>query len=114
MNEAGKTVVLKALEKADDALGLAKFDPVDDFPRKDLSAYLRRHATEPAVAVTLAYRLEPEEVIKANEELGTELSIGFEFSINHQYDNEIKINLSVAERPVLEGHYYLTRGLAQT
>ncbi len=39
MNEAGKTVFLKALEKSNDALGLAEFDPVSDYPRKDLSKY---------------------------------------------------------------------------
>jgi len=36
MNEAGKTVFLKALEKSNDAQGLAKFDPVSDYPRKGL------------------------------------------------------------------------------
>ena len=42
MNEAGKTVFLRALEKSRDALGLAAFDPVDDYPRKDLPSYLKQ------------------------------------------------------------------------
>lgn len=41
MNEAGKTVFLQALKKSRDALGLAGFDPVDDYPRKDLPPYLK-------------------------------------------------------------------------
>lgn len=34
MNEAGKTVFLKALHKSLDAMGNEKFDPVEDYPRK--------------------------------------------------------------------------------
>ena len=42
MNEAGKTVFLKALHKAKDALGKEKFNLTDDYPRKDLTSYKRR------------------------------------------------------------------------
>lgn len=40
MNEAGKTVFLKALHKSLDAMKSEEFDPIEDYPRKDLSAYL--------------------------------------------------------------------------
>lgn len=36
MNEAGKTVFLRALHKAKDALDKEKFDLTEDYPRKDL------------------------------------------------------------------------------
>jgi hypothetical protein len=48
MNEAGKTVFLQALEKSADGLSLAKFDPVEDYPGKDLPGYLKQHKTSPA------------------------------------------------------------------
>ena len=41
MNEAGKTIFLQALEKSEDALCVAEFNPIDDYPRKDLSAYMK-------------------------------------------------------------------------
>ena len=66
MNEAGKTVFLQALEKSSDAQGIAKFSPVDDYPRKDLSAYMKQHATKPAEATVLTYRLTDEEVEELN------------------------------------------------
>jgi predicted ATP-dependent endonuclease of OLD family len=39
MNESGKTVFLKALEKSNDALESAKFIPLDDYPIKNLLQY---------------------------------------------------------------------------
>jgi predicted ATP-dependent endonuclease of OLD family len=62
MNESGKTVFLQSLEKSFDALAQAKFNPVDDYPRKDLSAYLKKHDQETAVATTLYFRLTDDEV----------------------------------------------------
>ena len=44
MNEAGKTVFLQVLQKSADVFGTAKFDPVDDYPRKNLNDYERRRA----------------------------------------------------------------------
>jgi recombinational DNA repair ATPase RecF len=57
MNEAGKTVALKALHKSRSAIGDEKFDLVEDYPRKDLSSYLRRHLQSPEVAVVSTYEL---------------------------------------------------------
>lgn len=45
MNEAGKTVFLKALHKSNDAMGIEVFNPVEDYPRKNLTAYTKKHAT---------------------------------------------------------------------
>ena len=36
-NEAGKTVLLRALEKINPPNGVAGFDPLRDFPRSELS-----------------------------------------------------------------------------
>lgn len=102
MNEAGKTIFLKALEKSNDALNLAKFDPVDDYPRKDLSRYLRQHSTNPAEATVLTYALTDDEISDLNDELSTEIAAGFTFSVTNHYNNNPTILISVDESPVIE------------
>lgn len=106
MNEAGKTVFLQGLEKSRDALGLAKFDPTDDYPRKDLPAYLRRHKEKPEVVAELTYRLSPEEIAALNERFDTALKPGFSFTANHNYSNQnVTVAFSVPEAPVLKALY---------
>lgn len=102
MNESGKTVFLQSLEKSRDAVGVARFDPVDDYPRKDLSAYMKKqHKTKPADAVTLTYRLTEEELKELNGEFETSLPAEFEFSLTHLYDNSTRISLPVDEGQAL-------------
>ncbi|WP_199741773.1 AAA family ATPase [Corallococcus sp. CA047B] len=101
MNEAGKTVFLQALEKSDDAVGLAAFDPIEDYPRKDLSAYLREHKQKPSTVTTLTYRLSKGELDELNGALHTNLPVDFEFKIARDYDNKLNMYLAVDEKPVL-------------
>lgn len=101
MNEAGKTVFLKALEKATDVLESAKFDPVEDYPRKNLSQYLREHATAPKKVVVLTFRLTEIEVNLINEELMTDLKSGYSFEAVYDYANKKSGMLSVDEQPVV-------------
>ena len=104
MNEAGKTIFLQALERSNDALGLAKFDPIEDFPRKDLSAYQKKqkHAPKPAVVTNLTYQLSEEEVAELNKSLHSRVELGFQFSVLHLYDNDTSLEYDVAEKPVLD------------
>jgi predicted ATP-dependent endonuclease of OLD family len=97
MNEAGKTVLLKALHKAVDALKEDEFDPIEDYPRRDLSSYLKRHSTDPETAVVLHYELTEAEVQAINKRLGINLMPGHKLSITHKYDNEMSIGIT-AER----------------
>jgi predicted ATP-dependent endonuclease of OLD family len=53
MNESGKTVFLEALAKSDDIFDLAKFDYVEDYPRKNLHTYESRHLTNPQIQIRL-------------------------------------------------------------
>ncbi len=101
MNEAGKTIFLQALQKAKDALGEAKYDPIEDYPRKELSTYLDRHEKDPSIVAVLTYRLDDKEVNELNSTLHTQLEPDFEFTISHYYDNEFKISMNVDESPVL-------------
>lgn len=102
MNEAGKTVFLKALHKSLDALDAEKFDPVEDYPRKDYSAYMKRHATEPEAATTLTYQAEDDLIAKINSELHTNLQPDFQFSVSHTYANGETITIAVDEVPVVK------------
>jgi predicted ATP-dependent endonuclease of OLD family len=101
MNEAGKTVFLHALQKTQDALGVANFDPVEDYPRKDLSTYLKRHQGTPEEVVTLTFALTKAEVKEINDTFHTALPDSYSFSITRKYDNALTIGNSVDERPVV-------------
>lgn len=114
MNEAGKTVLLKALHKSSDAVGEDEFDPVDDYPRKDLSSYLKQHKTAPATATVLTYELEESEVGAANEALKTKLPSGYRFAVTHKYDNTIQLSLPVDETPVIQAFAKTLSSDAQT
>lgn len=102
MNEAGKTVLLKALQKSADALGEDSFEPIEDYPRKDLSAYLKTHKTQPAVATVLTYTLSDDEIGRVNDKLGTTLKSGHQITISHQYDNTRTIGFTVDESPLIK------------
>jgi hypothetical protein len=95
MNEAGKTVLLKALHKAVDALSQDSFNPIEDYPRRDLSAYLKVHATEAAAAIVLNYELSEAEVQAINKKLGLSLKAGHKLSVTHKYDNNRNIGITV-------------------
>lgn len=101
MNEAGKTVFLRALEKSADVFGDAIFEPVDDYPRKDLSAYLKTHKDDPSQAVVLTYCLSAEDVSAINNSLHTKIPSDFELSITHKYDNHRSIGIHVDEGSVI-------------
>lgn len=101
MNEAGKTVFLQALEKSNDALGVASFDPVDDYPRKDLPPYLKQHEKNPAQATVLTFAPSKEQLAELNNEFHTNLKPDFRFSLTHLYNNSRTIGISVDEQPTL-------------
>lgn len=101
MNEAGKTVFLKALHKSLDAVGNEEFDPIEDYPRKDLSAYMKRHPTKPETVTVLTYQPTDQQISQVNAALHTKLPSGFQFSVNHLYDNTTTISISVDEAPVI-------------
>lgn len=102
MNEAGKTVFLKALSKSENATGDDRFDVVEDYPRKDLTNYQKRHATNPDVVTALQYEIDRSDADQINGKLGTELEAGFKFSVDHLYDNSRKISIQIDEKPIVE------------
>lgn len=97
MNEAGKTVVLKALHKSADALSEEGFDAIEDYPRKDLSAYLKLHKEAPAVAAQLTFELSEAEIKRLNDRLDTALKAGHRISVSYKYDDSKSITMDVDE-----------------
>jgi predicted ATP-dependent endonuclease of OLD family len=71
MNESGKTVFLEALQKSDDIFDRAKFDYIDDYPRRNLSTYEKRHDTNPDTVTVLTYELTDKEAAAINQTLRT-------------------------------------------
>ena len=113
MNEAGKTVFLQALQKSRDALNLAKFDPVEDYPRRHLRTYIKEYKEKVAGEATrLTYELNPDELKALNTSVKTDVKEGFTFSVIHRYDNTTTTNIDIDERPVLE-HRAVSTSLRQ-
>ena len=100
-NESGKTVFLQALEKSADVTGSAQFAPVDDYPRRRLPPYLRRHGSSPERVTKLTYQLTPEEVRELSTTLQTEIQPQFNFSISCKYNNRREIGVAVDEISVV-------------
>lgn len=102
MNEAGKTVFLKALHKSNDALGVESFNPTDDYPRRNLTAYLRKHENEPEKVVELTFQPTKTELESINKSLHTQLGEDFTFTVTHNHGNSRSISISADEGPVME------------
>lgn len=102
MNEAGKTVFLKALQKSNDWNNIEQFDPLEDYPKRSFTAYMKKHATNPDVVTRLTYQPSESLLAEINAELCTDLPTGFQFSVIHNYANEIFIELDVNEHSVIE------------
>lgn len=99
MNEAGKTVVLKVLEKSRDALDMEQFIPTDDYPRRELATYLKRHDDAPDKAAELTYELSADDVAAVNKRLGAEnlLKEGARLTITHRYNNNRTITVPAVD-----------------
>ncbi len=101
MNEAGKTVFLKALHKTLDAQGKEAFNPTDDYPRRHLTTYLKTHDDEPATAVVFTYKPTKAELDTINRALHCNLDESFTFTVTHNYANTRTIDINVSETSAL-------------
>jgi len=90
-NESGKTAVLQAIAKTN----YFKEDPAfqflatDDYPRKELKKYQK--SGDVADVVTSHYQLSESIIEKIEEQMGTDVLEGNEFSITTDFDNAILI-----------------------
>jgi hypothetical protein len=111
MNESGKTVFLEALQKSDDIFDRAKFGPIDDYPRKHLTTYERRHDKNPDTVTILTFQITDDEAASINETLNTQLPNDFQFSITSDYQNHATISLEADGKSVIAA---LARGGVST
>lgn len=101
MNESGKTVILKCLDKAGSVNG-NKYIPIEDYPRKDYSKYKKIHGTNPGVAACLTYRVDENEINDIYNITGLTLEKDFVFSVSYLYSNNRRISLSIDESAIVK------------
>src|SRR5712664_753470 len=80
-NESGKTDFLQALDKARSVVPGRTFSVIEDYPRKNLTAYQKRHEKTPDNVVTLGYALDASEISAINTAVGTALINDLHFSL---------------------------------
>jgi predicted ATPase len=103
-NESGKTAFLEALYKAM-PLGVAKYDHVADYPRKDLVRYRPQHeAKNYSKVVELTFRIEKALVDRINKEVfgGAEIvAAGSTFTRDTTIANTSTIGFHIDQRAAL-------------
>jgi predicted ATP-dependent endonuclease of OLD family len=91
-NESGKTAFLKAIHKANSIEGDIKYNVIDDYPRKSLIRYQKKHDESPDVVCIITYELSDEEVKKINAEIGVDVIDNKLFSQSYNYANRATIS----------------------
>jgi hypothetical protein len=91
-NESGKTAFLQALHKAQPVEEGVTYNVIEEYPRKELTAYRKRHEGNPDVVAVLTYRLSSKEVKHINAALGIQLlPNNFEFTRTVMYGGSSSI-----------------------
>ena len=92
-NEAGKTVLMKALERLNPAHDGDGFTPYDDYPRREWPEYQDRHETDPDPVITAAFGLADDEREQLREH-GADAPDGT-VRVTRDYANELHWELEV-------------------
>ncbi|HQU83283.1 MAG TPA: AAA family ATPase [Pyrinomonadaceae bacterium] len=101
-NEAGKTAFLQALYKAKSIDKDVSYDVTNDYPRKSLTSYEKRHKTNPDEVAVLKYKLQNHEREELKTKYGLDFPDDFRFTITHKYNDSISLELNVSEIPYLK------------
>jgi hypothetical protein len=102
-NESGKTAFLHALSRLKPVeTQSADFDYELDYPRKDLNAYKRRHATDPAVVVTAVFELTDDELEAIEQDFGPGCLTETTFSVRKNYSNHTLFTIPYSEAAVVK------------
>jgi predicted ATPase len=86
-NESGKTAFLQTIHKSNSIEGDIQYNVVDDYPRKSLIRYQKKHGESPDVVCTITYELNEDEMKKINTEIGVDIVTNKLFSENYNYAN---------------------------
>lgn len=101
-NESGKTAFLRALYQARPVEDDAEFDYIEEYPRRWLVDYERRHATEPDIVAHLTYQLEDEDLNRINDFAGFRFVQELSFTLIHKYNNAVTVSLSLPEKQYVQ------------
>jgi predicted ATP-dependent endonuclease of OLD family len=93
-NESGKTAFLKAIHKANSIEGDIKYDVVNDYPRKSLIAYQKKHGEHPETVCIITYELDDDEIKEINNDVGIDVITNKNFSLEYSYANSYTISFS--------------------
>ena len=74
----------------------------NDYPRKNLLEYQRKHSTEPAVVTEIEYELDTKDISLANHHIGFKAFESLSFHLSIKYDNTLIVSLTIPERPFIE------------
>lgn len=98
-NESGKTAFLQALTKARSAVEGIRYNVTEDYPRKSVNEYRRRHETNPDTVASLTYILEPRDIDRINQAVDFSLLTSLTLTLHHKYNNSSVIEMSIPELP---------------
>ncbi len=102
-NEAGKSAILEALNKANASKkGDFSFDATYDYPRKDENRYRREHPANDTEVVRLTYRLSSTDRTYIEQKLQISIPENFEFSTTHHYNNEFFVDFRLDEQAAVQ------------
>jgi len=94
-NEAGKTVLMEAMEHLNPAQGDGAFTPYEDYPRRRWPEYKSRHETDPDPVVSVRFELDEAERSQL-EERGGRVANG-EVVVTKDYANDLHWEFDVDE-----------------
>ena len=86
-NEAGKTVLMEALERLNPAYGDGEFTPYEDYPRRRWPEYKQRHEDDPDPVVSVRFALADEELTRLRDRGGS--APDGEVVVTKDYANEL-------------------------
>jgi predicted ATP-dependent endonuclease of OLD family len=101
-NEAGKTAFLQAMEKGC-PIRKVQFNVTEDYPRRHLNDYLRRHESKPDQVLCLTYELTDEELEVITKEYGLEIIKGRSF----MWKTDFKDNRTVTFPDLVDEKKYI-------
>ncbi len=94
-NEAGKTVLMEAMEHLNPAHGDGAFTPYEDYPRRRWPEYKHRHEDEPDPVVSVRFELDEEERSRLEERGGR--ASGAEVVVTKDYANDLHWEFDIDE-----------------
>jgi hypothetical protein len=91
-NESGKTAFLQALHKVNPVEAGLAYNIIEEYPRKELTAYRKRHEANPDVVAVVTYELSENERAFINATVGIEvIPADFQFTRTVSYGGSASI-----------------------